>query len=164
MNRVSEKEFQVFLDEHYAILQNVCSMYSDTDDDFHDNMQEVMLQLWRSYSNFDGRSKISTWVYRVALNVCLVQARRKKNLLKKHMSWASEPEIDDLEDKRRLERRSGMLTDAIKKLKEADRAIILLYLEEMSYEEISDITGLTVSNVGVKLNRIRKKLKELING
>lgn len=164
MNTASEKEFRRFLDQHYAILHKVCSMYSDSNEELRDNMQEVMLQLWNSYGDFEGRSKLSTWVYRVALNVCLVQSRKKRNMARKHDKWAKEPVIDDLEDKQRLERQSGILSDAIRKLKEADRAIILLYLEDMSYEEISDITGLTVSNVGVRLNRIRKKLKEQIHG
>ena len=139
-------------------------MYSDNDDDYHDNMQEVILQLWKSFDSFEGRSKRSTWVYRVALNVCLVQMKKRKNLKKKHRLWANEPKIDDLEDKEKIEIQSGKLSDAIRNLKEADRAIILLYLEEVSYEEISDIMGITVSNVGVRLNRIRKKLKELIDG
>lgn len=150
-----------FIDENISLITHICRAYSNDEDSLKDLIQEVSLQLWRSHASFKGNSQISTWVYRVALNVCLSHSRkmqRKPETIpldwKDHAPEKDDPEKDQIE----------MLYAGIKKLKESDRAIILLYLEDKSYKEMSDILGITVSNVGVKVNRLKEKLKQIIHG
>ncbi|GAB5410274.1 MAG: sigma-70 family RNA polymerase sigma factor [Balneolaceae bacterium] len=159
-----EETFRELFSEHYAMVVKVCRLYSDSEEDNHDNIQEVALQLWKSFDSFEGRSKISTWIYRVALNVCMFQLKKRKRNRKVKDEWLEHIPEDDLERKKELEEQSGILSDAIKQLKEIDRAIILLYLEEVPYKEISEILGITVTNVGARINRIKTRLKEIIHG
>lgn len=158
-------EFHRFLNEHTAVIRKVCRLYTDHPVDFQDYFQEVVLQLWKSFGSFRGESKASTWVYRVALNVCLSQLKRRKRRItattidpEAAQQWADEP-YDSTPDEQ-----IRQLYAAIRRLKELDRAIILLYLEERSYEEIADILGMSLSNVGVRLNRSKKQLNLLIHG
>ena len=164
---ISNQEFRKFIDDHTGIIIKVCRIYTDTEDDFKDCFQEVTLQLWKSHGSFKGEAKWSTWVYRVALNVCLLQLRSKKRRLKTepieqpaalNLHGGYTPVFEDAEE------RIKILYSAIKKLRETDRAIILLYLEEKSYKEIAEIMGLTVTNVGVKVSRIKNQLKNLLDG
>lgn len=159
-----EQEFRKVYKENQALVFKVCRMYSDTVQDFDDNVQEVALQLWHSYKSFEGKSKISTWMYRVALNVCMSQLRKKKKQDKIRNEWPANAPVEDPEGEALQEERRKTLSEAIKMLPELDRALILLYLEEQSYQEISEILGITVSNVGVKVNRIKKRLKEIVHG
>nr|WKN38465.1 sigma-70 family RNA polymerase sigma factor [Tunicatimonas sp. TK19036] len=160
-----KQEFHGFLNEHTAIIRKVCRLYTDNQADFHDYFQEVVLQLWKSFTSFRGEAKASTWIYRVALNVCLSQLKLKKRRITattidpeaaKH--WAHEPYDNTQEEQ------FQRLYAAIRQLKELDRALILLYLEERSYEEMADILGMGISNVGVRINRIKKQLNQLIHG
>jgi len=160
-----KQKFHNFLNEHTAVIRKVCRLYTDNHTDFHDYFQEVVLQLWRSFGSFRGESKASTWVYRVALNVCLSQLKLKKRRItatpldpEAAQRWADEP-YDTTE-----EEQVKQLYAAIRQLKELDRAIILLYLEERSYDEMADILGISQSNVGVRINRIKKQLNKLIHG
>lgn len=155
-----KSDFQAFISTHHRIISKVCSIYTDTRDDFNDYYQECVIQLWRSFDSFRGASKLSTWVYRVCLNVCLSQLRSKK----KHVpiTQGEIPDVIDYSDNYE-EENLARLYAAIKKLKESDRAIILLYLEEKSYKEMSDILGITVTNVGAKVNRVKNQLKKVIN-
>lgn len=129
------------------------------DEELKDLIQEVTIQLWKSHEKFKGESKVSTWVYRVTLNVCLGLNRKKKLQTEPISNMDISEEVDTVE-KEQIEQ----LYHAIRKLSESDRAIILLYLEKKSYQEISEILGMTVSNVGVKVLRLKEKLKEMING
>lgn len=129
------------------------------DEELKDLIQEVTIQLWKSHEKFKGESKVSTWVYRVTLNVCLALNRKKKLQTEPISNMDISEEVDTVE-KEQIEQ----LYHAIRKLSESDRAIILLYLEKKSYQEISEILGMTVSNVGVKVLRLKEKLKEMING
>ncbi|WP_109831384.1 RNA polymerase sigma factor [Reichenbachiella versicolor] len=156
-----DSNFQTFLDDNHRVIAKVCRIYTDCGDDFNDYYQECIVQLWRSYKGFRGESKASTWVYRVCLNVCLSQLRiRKRTVLTTRDEIPDVCEDFDSEREERLE----MLYQAIKKLKEADRAIMLLYLDEKSYKEMAEILGLTVTNVGAKVNRVKNQLKKIING
>ncbi|MGL1888519.1 MAG: RNA polymerase sigma factor [Reichenbachiella sp.] len=154
-------DFQVFISEHHRIISKVCSIYTDTSEDFDDYYQECVIQLWRSYDSFRGASKLSTWVYRVCLNVCLSQLRSKKRLVPTTRADFPDP-VDDTDTLE--EENLARLQIAVKMLKESDRAIILLYLEDKSYKEMSDILGITVTNVGAKVNRVKNQLKAIING
>ena len=143
-----------------GIIIKICRTYTDNEDDFKDFYQEVCLQIWKSKSNFKGNSAWSTWVYRICLNVCLTLLK-KKDIKKQRLdsNSASIPEsLENLDDKNEEVKR---LYRAIKKLSEIDRAFILLYLEEKSYKEIAQIMGTTVTNVGAKISRIKKRLEKL---
>lgn len=158
-----DETFEKILEDHGDLIRKVCQLYTDTEQDLKDSMQEVALQLWKSYPTFEGRSKLSTWIYRVALNVCLSQIRvktRKPTL----DQLPADAEIEEQQDEEEIEEQSNQLHKAIKQLDELDRAIILQYLEGLSYREISEIMGISVSNVGVKIHRIKEQLKEMIHG
>lgn len=156
--------FNDIFSNYIGVVRKVCNLYADTAEDYEDFFQECMLQIWKSHQNFRGEAKASTWVYRVALNVCLTQLKLKKRkpdnqpIDQKIHYLAWEP-YDTTKDEQ-----LRSLYTAIRKLKELDRAIIMLYLEEKSYEEISEVMGLTLSNVGVRINRIKKQLTQLIHG
>jgi RNA polymerase sigma factor (sigma-70 family) len=155
---MNETEFIQLLDKHQGITQKICRLYRDSKEDQEDLMQEIVYQLWKSASSFSGKSKFSSWMYRVALSTAMSTFRKKKVQL----TFSGEiPEGPDLN--REVDDRSELLFSALKKLNEGDRALITLYMEDLSYEEISEVTGITVNNVGVKLNRIRIKLQSLIN-
>ncbi len=155
-------DFKLLIENNIGIITKICRVYADNQEDFNDYFQEVTLQLWKSYKNFRGNSALSTWVYRVTLNVCLLQVKKKKrNIIvltdQLPTSWYEEPTNEK-------EEMVQNLYTAIRKLKKEDRAVTFLYLEDKSYQEISEILGITVSNVGVKLNRIKQRLKEMMHG
>ncbi|MBT29661.1 MAG: RNA polymerase [Thalassobius sp.] len=155
-----QKIFKLFIDQHTSIISKICRAYSNDDQEFEDYFQEVTLQLWKSFNTFRGESKASTWVYRIALNVCLSQIRKRKKRIK--TTVLEHTQIKDEGNNNEREVQIANLYVAIKKIKETDRALILLYLEDKSYKEIAEIMGLTVSNVGAKINRIKTQLKKLI--
>jgi len=158
---VSQHFFKSFVTENLGLMKSICRAYARDEEDLKDLIQEVTLQLWKSHKRFEGRSQVSTWVYRVTLNVCLSQARKQKKELVNFTSKSIEvrEEIDETEQEQ-----INLLYQTIRRLKEGDRAIVLLYLENKSYKEIADILGMTVSNVGVKVNRLKGQLKKMING
>jgi len=144
-----------------ALIMHICRAYSRDEESLKDLVQEVTLQLWRSHTSFKGNSQLSTWVYRVTLNVCLSHSKKMKRKPDTvPLEWGASASVDYDPEKEKVE----LLYKGIKQLKESDRAIILLYLEDKSYKEMSEILGITVSNVGVKVNRLKDKLKQLING
>ena len=158
---MSQAFFKTFVTENLDLIRHLCRAYARDEEDLKDLMQEVTVQLWRSHKRFEGKSRVSTWVYRVTLNVCLSQARKtKRQVQTSRLDKLDVAEDVSNEEKEQIE----LLYQAIRRLKEGDRAIMLLYLENKSYKEISEILGLTVSNVGVKVNRLKNQLKKMING
>ncbi len=161
---MSSKEFfNTFVRDQRAIITKICRSYSDNEDEFQDLFQEVALQLWRGYESFRHESKVSTWVYRVALNVCLTQfKKRKKNLptasLEQIIREPAQEGVDPIHEQ------VDLLYEGIKQLKDIERAIILLYLEDKQYNEIGEILGMTRTNVGVRINRIKFQLKKYMDG
>lgn len=161
---MSKDFYTQFILPYAGIIIKICHAYTDREEDFQDYYQEVCLQLWKSRENFKGNSKWSTWVYRVALNVSMSLLKKDKK-----MNKSSIP-LSNLEDKSAQDLNPfnneslKLLYAAIKKLSELDRAIILLYLEENSYQEIAGIMGLSPSNIGVRITRIKKRLKTLLDG
>jgi RNA polymerase sigma-70 factor (ECF subfamily) len=147
-----------------GIIIKICRAYTDTQEDFEDYYQEVCLQIWRSKDRFRGDSKWSTWIYRLSLNICLTLIKKKK---KKRQHHASNHELtaEATEDNHAFSDESlNLLYDAIRKLTEVDRAVILLYLEEKPNKEIAKIIGTTPNNIGVRVNRIKERLKKLLDG
>lgn len=156
---MSEKEFLTMIQDNQRIIHKVCRIYRDSPEDREDLFQEVIFQLWRSYPSFGGGSKSSTWLYRVALNTAMASFRKNKPNV---TSAECLPDIrfDDInyEDNERQEK----LFESIRQLSEPDRALIALYLDELSYQQIAGILGISENNVGVKLNRIKIRLQKLI--
>lgn len=145
-----------------GIIIKICRAYSSSQEDYEDYFQEVCLQIWRTRHNFKSNSEWSTWIYRISLNVCLTL---KKKADKRVDSTTTSTIVDQHEASQTNSFRDqslNQLYDAIKQLPEIDRAIILLYLEKKSHLEIGEIIGTNANNIGVKINRIKKKLGQII--
>ncbi len=146
-----------------GIIIKLCRAYTNSQEDFEDYYQEVCLQIWRSKDNFREESQWSTWVYRISLNVCLTLLKKKKK--KGHHFVSDSLTAEETEDNYAFSDESlNLLYDAIRQLSEIDRAIIMLYLEEKSYKEIADIIGTNPNNIGVRVKRIKTRLKKILNG
>lgn len=163
---MSEDFYLKHIKPYELIIYKICRAYSDSENDFKDSYQEVCLQIWKSRNSFQGLSEYSTWIYRLTLNVCLTLKRKenKSKALSLDSSSISEHTIDFENYSTEIDNQLARLYQGIKHLNKIDRAIILLYLEKKSYEEIAEIMGLKPNNIGVKINRIKKKLKSIING
>ncbi|MEO1254045.1 MAG: sigma-70 family RNA polymerase sigma factor [Bacteroidota bacterium] len=158
---MSEDFFKPYVEQNMSLIMHLCRAYSRNEESLKDLVQEVTLQLWRSHKSFKGKSQLSTWVYRVTLNVCLSHSKKVKRRPETvPLEWGAGAVEDNDPEKEQIQK----LYNGIKQLKEADRAIVLLYLEDKSYKEMSDILGISVSNVGVKVNRLKERLKSIING
>ena len=157
-----EKEFIEMINTHRGILYKVSNLYCDDEEDKKDLFQEMVLQLWRSIPNYRKDAQLSTWMYRVSLNTAISNFRRESRKPERRAIYDEDFEIPDLTYNPDEEENLGLLKLAIEQLNQIERAIILLYLEEKSYEEISEILGITKTNVGVKLNRIKTKMKLLL--
>lgn len=144
-----------------SIIIKICRAYTNTNQDYEDYYQEVCLQIWRSKNNFQGKSEWATWIYKISLNVCITLSKKDKNM--RHL-----PIVDDgnLPPGNKVPIYSdndlNELYSAIKKLSAIDRAIILLHLEQRPYKEIAEIMNTNANNIGVKVKRIKKRLKILI--
>ena len=154
-----ETAFAQMVREHKSTIYTVCFMFSKDSDEVNDLFQEVLINLWKGFESFEGKSKIDTWIWRVSFNTCITQERKKKRSSSIPLSM----EIDLFNDKDEDTRQVQMLYDRIHQLKPFDRAIILLWLENMSYEEIAAIVCITVKNVSVRLYRIKEELKKMSN-
>jgi len=158
----TEKDFVALITTYQKIIHKVCSMYCDTPSDKQDLFQEILMQIWRAYPSFQHKSKVSSWMYRVALNTAISSFRKQKRRVNKTSLSVEELNIPDAVYKDDYEEKRHFLYRAIKRLNKVERAIIMLYLEEHSYKEISQIIGITETNVGVKINRIKTKLRNII--
>ena len=151
-------QFIALIQQNKRILFKICNSYCRDRSDREDLAQEIVYQLWRSFATYNANFKFSTWMYRVALNVAISfyrKDRRQKNVhvLSENLIEIENEQEDDLEEN--IQRLQGFILE----LKELDRALILLYLEDKSYGEISEILGITVTNVATKLSRIKEQLK-----
>ena len=153
-----------FLDtikENERAIFKLVRIYADQYDDQKDLYQEIIYQLWKSFHSFQGNSKISTWIYKVALNTSLTHI----NLKNKHSKTISIQDIGlqfEENNDTQLEEKITEMYQYIKQLNEIDKAIVFLFLEGKSYDEITDIMGFTTTNIGTRLNRIKIKLKNQI--
>ena len=147
---------------HAGIIIKICRAYTNSQQDFEDYYQEVCLQIWRSKDNFNQQCQWSTWIYRISLNVCLTYLKQSKNGDKHIVSDSLPDEVID-DSKAFANDEINLLYNAIKHLSETDRAVILLYLEEKTYEEIADIIGSNSNNIGVRITRIKSRLTKFIN-
>jgi RNA polymerase sigma-70 factor (ECF subfamily) len=158
-----EKEFLQIITENQGIIHKVCSIYCDLEEDRRDLFQEILVQLWKSYPTFRSESKFSTWMYRVALNTAITSFKKdKRQPDKTAISYENLQLVEEMYDTR-TEEQIRILNLAVAQLTGIEKSIILLFLEDKKYEEIADITGITQNYVRVKMNRIKKKLKLLMN-
>ena len=152
--------YQQYIMPFAAIIIKICRAYTNSQEDFEDYYQEVCLQIWRSRDNFNGNSEWSTWIYKVCLNVCLTYLKKSK----KHKELASDTLPDEVIDdsKAFASDEINELYNAIKHLSETDRAVIVLYLEEKTYEEIAEVLGSNTNNIGVRISRIKTRLNQML--
>ncbi len=162
MNKKLEEIFLSELEKNKESLLRLCSIYAPDSDTKRDFFQESLLNIWKSMPSFKGDASLKTWMYRITINVCLGLEKRQTKYdfvditnLSLEKDYFNDLELPDY----RLEK----LHNCISKLKETEKTLIGLYLEELSYKEISAITGLTENHIAVKLKRIRKKLFNCIN-
>ena len=158
-NREKEKRFLEITGQYKTVISKVCFLYQSSSSSFEDLYQEVLLNLWQGIDSFRGDAKISTWIYRTALNTCISWHRRNIRHTDRHIG------IDDLiieptdtQDDTSLSEQYKELLSMIAALGAVDKAIITLWLDGNPYEEISRITGLSVANVATKLHRIKERL------
>lgn len=165
MDKELENTFLEALEQNQQKLLRICSVYAKSEEDKKDLFQEVLVNIWESMPSFKNISSLSTWMFRITLNVCLrLQSKHSKK--RDQFENMDSITIDNLRvEERNIEKNPQLnnLRKCIKKLNEADKAVITLYLEELPYREISNITGLTENNIAVKLKRIKIKLLKCIN-
>ena len=154
-------DFLELVQQNINIIHKVCNIYCYKKAYWEDTYQEIVYNLWKSYPSFRKESQFTTWMYRVALNTALSQNRKEKKNLP-----VIEPAIRDTEDSKadadEEQKKIDLLHSAIDSLRQIDKAIVLLWLEKKSYAEISVVTGLSESNVSVRLVRIKEKLKTIL--
>ncbi len=146
-----------------GIIIKICRAYSNSQEDFEDYYQEVCLQIWRSKDKFKGQSEWSTWIYRLSLNVCLTMMRKETNRQKRFSILDQLPDHHTQDMAVFADDALNQLYRAIKQLSATDRAVILLHLEEKSHQEIAEILSTNANNIGVKILRIKERLKKLLN-
>lgn len=156
-----EKEFIAFVEEYKQVIYKVCYMYATDADNLSDLYQEVVINLWKSFLHFRGECKASTWVYRISLNTC-ISFFRKSNSRPQVVPITVDLEYTFADEEEKTSQLCE-LYQMINELTKLERALILLWLEERSYQEIADIIGISKNNVAVKLNRIKVKLKGMSN-
>ncbi|SDB31897.1 RNA polymerase sigma-70 factor, ECF subfamily [Flavobacteriaceae bacterium MAR_2010_188] len=154
-----EKEFLDIVTANQKIIYKVSRLYRDSKEDQEDLFQEIVYQLWNAYPKFRNDSKVTTWMYRIALNTAIATFRKKKVEIdfKDNIPYSQLP-IDDSQ----ISENEILMYEALKKLNSAERAIISLFLEDYSYKEIGELVGITENYVGVKMSRIKEKLKTIL--
>jgi RNA polymerase sigma-70 factor (ECF subfamily) len=157
---ITNKEtFLRLLEEHKGIIIKICNAYCQARDDKEDLSQEIVYNLWKAFGNYTPDYKFSTWLYRVALNVAISYYRKEKRSLQ-YTPYDENLIIFDKEGyNKELEGNLLLLQQFIFELKEIDKSIMLLYLDDKSYHEIAEITGISATNVATKINRIKTNLK-----
>lgn len=154
-----EKEFAQIIREHKRQIYTVCYMFSKDVDEVADLFQEILINMWKGFLSFRGNSSISTWIWRISLNTCINASKKRGRFETIPLDMNINPYEDIDEDALQIRQ----LYARINKLGLVDRSIILMWLENLSYEEIGAILGISVKNVSVKLVRIREKLKQMSN-
>lgn len=156
-----QEAFITLISEHRGMLYKVCGMYCFTAADRQDLYQEIVYQLWRSFRSFRGEARISTWIYRIALNTAITGLRKQKRIVESVDPERLPTELQDIHYAAEKEEQLTLLYTAIARLSEVERALTMLYLEDKSYQEMEEILGISQNNLRVKMNRIREKLRKI---
>lgn len=163
MKKELEHKFVQELELHQNIVHKVCRMYTDDPESHNDLFQEITIQLWKAYGKFRGDSKFSTWMYRVSINTAITLYRKSKRSIStteySNLNFKIKAEeYDDTE-----EQKLTLMYAAVKELNDIEKALVFLYLEDKTYQEISETMGISEVNARVKMNRIKTKLKNILN-
>lgn len=163
MNKELEHSFVSLLEENQNIVHKICRLYTNDSEAHNDLFQEITIQLWRAYPKFRGDSKFSTWMYRVALNTAITLYRKSKRSIKTQDYEGVSFKISSVPYDDTIEQQLKLMYSAVKDLNDIDKALVFLYLEDKNYKEISETLGITEVNARVKMNRIKGKLRTILN-
>jgi RNA polymerase sigma-70 factor (ECF subfamily) len=161
LEKETERRFEQQVKAHELMIHKICRMYAYTAADREDLFQDIVVQLWQAFPTFRGEAKFSTWLYRVAINTAMTRARKKKA----SVSYV-DPDViptnqgEDASAQVEIEKLQ-ILHEAISRLNEVERAVLMLYLEERSYEEMEEVLGMTQNALRVKISRIKDKLRQI---
>lgn len=163
MNDTLKHNFVALLTQHQNIVHKVCRLYTNNQEAHNDLFQEITIQLWKAFPKFRGDAKFSTWMYRVGLNTAITLYRKNKRRIKTQEFDALQFKIkaEDYDDTE--EQQLKQLYKAIHQLNDIEKALVFLYLEDKNYKEISDTMGISEVNARVKMNRVKTKLKSILN-
>jgi len=161
MTSISEQDFLQLVNQNQGIIRKVCQLYGRNDADKEDLYQEVVIQLWRSFGSFRGEAKFSTWMYRIALNTAISNLRKQSRKVTLSFPEFIPKEEADTEEEKIKEEKLKEMYAAISRLTEVEKAIVMLYLDDKSYEEMEEILGISNGTLRVKMNRIKDKLRTL---
>ena len=163
MSKDLEHKFVTELESNQNIVHKVCTLYTNNRDSHNDLFQEITIQLWKAYPKFRGDSKFSTWMYRVALNTAITLYRKSKKSIptQDYESVIFKIKTDEYDETQ--EQQLTLMYKAVKQLGDIDKALVFLYLEDKDYREIAETLGITEVNARVKMNRIKNKLRSILN-
>lgn len=163
MDKKQEHNFVTLLEQHQNVVHKICRLYTNNKDEHNDLFQEITIQLWKAFPKFRGDSKFSTWMYRVGLNTAITLYRKSKRRVSTQgydgvQFKIKSEEYDDTE-----EQQLKLLYQAVHQLNDIEKALVFLYLEDKNYKEISNTLGISEVNARVKMNRVKTKLKTILN-
>lgn len=158
----NESEFVALLGKNQNIIHKICRLYTSNEVEHEDLFQEISIQLWRSYTRFEGKSKFSTWMYRVGLNTAITLYRKEKKRLNTQPLNDQITLLQQEEYNSSADEQLQWLYDKINHFTEIDKALVLLYLENKRYDEIAETLGISAGNARVKMNRIKERLKKML--
>ncbi|MGB3142717.1 MAG: sigma-70 family RNA polymerase sigma factor [Maribacter sp.] len=163
MNKELEHKFVTELQDNQNIVHKVCTLYTNDRDSHNDLFQEITIQLWKAYPKFRGESKFSTWMYRVALNTAITLYRKRKRRIDTadYESIIFKIKAEEYDETEELQLK--LMYKAVKQLGDVDKALVFLYLEDKNYTEIAETLGISEVNARVKMNRIKTKLRTILN-
>ena len=163
MSNLLEQSFVTQLKENQNIVHKICRLYTSGEDAHNDLFQEITIQLWKAYPKFRGDSKFSTWAYRVGLNTAITLYRKStRSIATTDMEGKKQfiaPDDYDFEEEEQIK----LLYKAVQQLNDIEKALVFMYLEDKDYEEIAETLGISEVNARVKMNRIKGKLKKIVN-
>ena len=163
MTKELEHKFISEFQEHQKIIHKVCTIYTNNQEAHNDLFQEITIQLWKAYPKFRGDSKLSTWMYRIGLNTAITLYRKSKRTIKTQDFDSVLHKIKSTDYDNTEEEQLKLMYKAIHQLSDIDKGLIFLYLEDKNYREISETLGISEVNARVKMNRIKTRLKTILN-
>jgi len=163
VNKDLEHSFVTNLEQNQNIVHKVCRIYTNDLESHNDLFQEITIQLWKAYPKFRGESKFSTWMYRVSLNTAITLYRKSKRSIKTSDFDSTNFKITEEEYDDEVEQKLKLMYTAVKQLNDIEKALVFLYLEDKSYKEIAETMGISEVNARVKMNRVKTKLKKILN-
>ncbi|MFA5555983.1 MAG: RNA polymerase sigma factor [Flavobacteriaceae bacterium] len=163
MENKTEQEFIKQIQQHQNLIHKICRIYTSCEDDHNDLFQEITIQLWKAYPRFRGDAKFTTWAYRVALNTAITLFRKKTKGINTIEIDSNIHRINIDEYNYEEEEQLRVMYRAIHQLGDIDKALVFMYLEDKDYREISETLGISEVNARVKMNRVKTKLKQIIN-